>query len=442
VAEEAWGLRGLGLRGKEVQKFAKRLMDEEVEDEREEDKCSSGSTGLSLTKYVECAKALMKAPGSKVLGEFMAMSFRLLKKKERATERIVILTLSKVFVSLLPSYTIHTSGYRYYAGRETDNYEYSLVSEWQKYLKVITRSRSESSYSAAASLLPNVLLFNKSSKLVGKVVNGAVLKKGDVRERCLSSLKSIFRVDPGTRTVRILEVLNQIPHERVDLRILGALKEINSGALKRPEGSVDFHASTKRMTREERRVFKEVSVAPRSAKMKMWRGIQERLLRTYLSVLRDRGSAEYSFLFSEIGKLRIPGNLLEGVYAMITKALSEYRETPLSPEKILGLSRAYKALHLIYKDKLEFSRQIEDFEGVGESIVRVGEGEIEEVYESLKLLGRKKATASLIKALVQRGMHRADYGLGECVSYLLPDPPELLSEEGGFWEYYLLKGRR
>lgn len=403
---------------------------------------------------LDAAKRVLIRPDTQALGAFSKACLGALSGGD--LERFAVLCMAKVFVGLLPSYTIHTKGYKYEVCKERDNYEHNLLGEWQKYLKLVTRSKSAESFQAAASLLPQTVLFNKSSKLIGKVLKGAGSKRKDVRERCLGALKVIFRTDAGTRIVRILEVMNQLPQERLTRAILRSLRDINQDALTKPEirhsgqpqsGKGKSKSKSRKISVAEdelKAVRKEVSVSSTRTRVRTWRGINERLVRVYVGVIRDRRIEKYSFVFGEILRLSVPGNLETGLYELMSRCLGDLRAAPLTPEKIVGMARCYKALHGVFGARLEFSGQVRDFESIPlEMWVYLEDEEISEVYASLRCLGKCEGSPQLLKSILRRSMYRMDLEAPETIRHLMPrEGPSALLEDGGeFWEYSLLRSK-
>jgi len=395
---------------------------------------------------MEAVSMLLSVPTEKTLGLVKRTKDLVMKKKEKGSSRLVILALTKVFFNLLPTYNVHTTGFKYTPGAASANYEYFLVEEWQRYLKMITRSKTDESYEAAAILLPQTVLFNKSGKLIGKVLKGTT-KKGKIGAKCRKVLKKLFMCDKGNRVVKILEVVNQMPVKKLSRHVLRLFPHINDGMLAKPVRAEEVPAhEMRKLTVEEKAVKKEAQLHFLPEEMKAWRGINERLLRIYLLVVTQKRLEKYPFVIGEIRRLRVPGNLHEGIFTVLTEKIAELKKS-LTPAAVGMMFDCYLTLNTIFKKRLEISYQLEELEKIPlETLVQLDTKEIQRVYSLLQGAERHGGPAALIKLLIRRGMHRIDADLPHVVKHLMPkDGPKALEVfcEGGFWELALLrKGKR
>ncbi|KAI5190923.1 hypothetical protein NECID01_1218 [Nematocida sp. AWRm77] len=390
---------------------------------------------------------LLDNPTEKALGAVKKAVHEVLKAKGKGSMRFIVLALAKVFYNLLPAYNICTNGYKYNTASKTNAYEYLLMEEWQAYLKRITRSQTKESYEAAAILLPHTVLFNKSGKLVGKVVKGTGLQ-GEVGKKCRVVLKKMFTCDKGNRIVKILEVVNQMGIENIPKGTLKALPCIADSVLEKPVPTKTMESYEMRgLSVEEKAVQKEAQLNFFPKEMKAWKGINERLLRIYLLIISQKKIENYMFAIEQLQRLRVPGNLQEGIFIVLTQKIAELKKE-LTPARVAVMSECYRALHTIFGKRLEFSFQIEEFERIPlEILVQMDRKEIQKVYLSLSQTGKHEGSPALIKLLLTRGMHTVDPDLGPVIKHLMPrEGPKGLEKlsPDGFWEVALLsraKGR-
>lgn len=391
--------------------------------------------------FISSISELLANPTEKSMNEVKKMTKILLKKKEKGTPRLVILALTKVFFNLLPSYNIRTADHKYNTSSKITNYEYILMQEWQGYLKLVTRSRTEESYEAAAILLPQAILFNKSMKLVGKVVKGTRINS-KIGKKCRKALVQIFKCDKGNRIVKILEVINQMDVEAVPKETIKALFSISDEALTKPEKTERLApAEMRKLSVEEKAIKKEAQLHFLPEEIKAWKGINERLLRIYLHILTRKPIEKHYYALNQIQRLRIPGNLKEGIFTVITQKIKELK-SEMTPRKAAILAVCYMTLHIIFKEELEFTFQIEEIEKIPlEVLLQMDDKEIKMVYGSLEKIEKHKGTPGLIKLLLARGMHRIDPHLGKIIQHLMPREGVRVLEKNsptGFWEVCLL----
>lgn len=392
--------------------------------------------------FMSSISALLATPTEKAMLEVKKRTKALLKKKEKGTPRLVVLALAKVYFNLLPSYNIRTVDHKYNTSSKITNYEYLLMKEWQEYLKLVTRSKTEESYEAAAILLPQAILFNKSMKLVGKVVKGTRMKN-KVGRKCRQSLVQIFKCDKGNRIVKILEVINQMPIEKIPKETIKCLFYISDDALRKPERTERLaKAEMRKLTVEEKAIKKEAQLHFLLEETKAWKGINERLLRIYLLILTNKSIERHYYALVQMQRLRIPGNLKEGIYSVITEKISELKKDP-TPRQAAVLCVCYTTLYKIFQSELDYGFQIEEIEKIpSETIVEMDEKEINLVYSSLQQTEKHTGTLRIIKLLLNRGMHRIDSGLGKTIAHLLPrEGPKALKRKNGddLWERYLVQ---
>ncbi|KAI5189846.1 hypothetical protein NEMIN01_0709 [Nematocida minor] len=395
--------------------------------------------------FISSISNLLANPTEKTMGEVKKMTKILLKKKEKGTPRLVVLALAKVFFNLLPSYNIRTADHKYNSSSKITNYEYILMQEWQAYLKMITRSKTEESFEAAAILLPQAILFNKSMKLVGKVVKGTGMKN-KIGRKCQQSLVQIFKCDKGNRIVKILEVINQMNIEKLPKETIKTLFYISDEALTKPENTERLApAEMRKLSVEEKAIKKEAQLHFMPEEIKAWKGINERLLRIYLLILTTKPIEKHYYALSQMQRLRIPGNLKEGIFTVITQKVAELKEN-LTPRRAAVLAVCYMTLHIIFKEELDFTFQIEEIEKIPlETLLDMSEKEIKMFYASLEKIEKHRGTPGLIKLLLARGMHRIDPLLAGTIRHLMPrEGPRALEKNSptGFWEICLLNSKK
>lgn len=395
-------------------------------------------------QFVQSIGAMLEKPTAKNMGAVRSSTDALLRTRASGSRRLVILALAKMYYHLLPSYNIHLKGYSYNNAAKDTSYEYLLVQEWSKYLKRITRTKVKESYEAAAILLPQTLLFNKSMKLIGMVVKGAGMEDG-VGKKCRKVLRTIFSCDKGNRVVRILEVMNQMSLEKIPGRALKLLAHITDEVLTRPnKREILSKQDLRALTDEEKAVQREAELHFLPEKLKAWRGINERLLRIYLFLLTQRDVDKYPYVLDQIQRVHIPGNLAEGIFTVLTQQISRLKKD-LTPKKVSVLAKCYTVLHRVFGEKLEFSFQYEEIERIPfEVFLHVENREALDVYSSLSAVEKKQGSPELLKLLLRRGMHRIDPNLADTVRHLMPiEGPNSLHEHtrSGFWELFLLKRR-
>ncbi|KAI5159393.1 hypothetical protein NEAUS03_0265 [Nematocida ausubeli] len=394
--------------------------------------------------FIASASNLLANPNDKTMGELRRCTKSVLKRKEKGTIRLVLLTLAKVFFNLLPSYNIRTKDHKYNAASKITNYEYQLIKEWEEYLKLITRSKTEESFEAAAILLPQSILFNKSMKLVGKVVKGTALKS-KVGKKCQKVLVKIFKCDKGNRIVKILEVMNQMNMETIPKAAIKALFHISDAALTKPEKVERFAKSEMRkLSVEEKAIKKEAQLHFLPEELKAWKGINERLLRIYLMILTVKPIEKHYYALTQIQRLHIPGHLKEGIFIMLTEKVL-YLKNEMTPRKAAILASCYMTMHMIYKEEIEYSFQIEEIEKIPvEVLLEMDEKEIEIVYNALGRIDKHKGTPGIMKMLLTRGMHRIDLHLADLIRHLMPrEGPSALEKVSseGMWEIPILTPR-
>lgn len=394
--------------------------------------------------FLSSVSALLADPNEKTMGNVRRHTKILLKKKEKGTPKLVILALTKVFFNLLPSYNIRTVDHKYNSSSKITNYEYLLMQEWQSFLKLVTRSKTDESYEAAAILLPQAILFNKSMKLVGKVVKGTALK-GKIGKKCQKILIQIFKCDKGNRIVKILEVLNQMNMEKLPRQAIKALFYISDTALVKPERTERISRSeTRTLSIEEKAIKKEAQLHFLPEEIKAWRGINERLLRIYLLILTVKPIEKHYYALTQMQRLKVPGNLKEGIFTLISQKIKELKEE-MTPRKAAVLAVCYMTLHIIFQEELDFTFQLEEIEKIPASILlEMSPKEIGLVYTSLKKIEKHKGTPGLIKLLLARGMHRIDPDLADLIRHLMPrEGPAAVEKNSptGFWEVCILTPR-
>ncbi|KAI5186675.1 hypothetical protein NEHOM01_1628 [Nematocida homosporus] len=409
--------------------------------DREED----GDERTEKMIFVESISRLLAQPSERALGAVKRATKALLQKKEKGSPRLVVLSLAKVYLNLLPSYNIHLSAFKYNTRSKATNYEYSLAQEWRGYLKMLTRSRTDESYEAATILLPQTVLFNKSSKLIGKVVKGTAIK-GRLGQKCTKTLKTIFKCDKGNRIIKILEVVNQMNLQKVSKKAIKALLSISDEVLAKPERLVRLRPEEMRkLTTEEKAIQKEAQLHSLPDELRAWKGINERLLRTYLLILTQRSIDRYWFVIPELSRLKIPGNLHEGIFTVLTEKI-DYLKANLTPHRVVILVECYTAIYKIFGAKLEFAFQQEDLKRIPLDIwVEIDNKEMKRVYSCLQSIEKHQGHPDLIKLLIRRGMYRIDPNLSEIVRYLMPvGGPKYLESYAmdGFWEFSLLRRPR
>ncbi|KAI5172270.1 hypothetical protein NEFER03_1384 [Nematocida sp. LUAm3] len=395
--------------------------------------------------FMESVSKLLSTPNEKNLGAVKRTAKELLAKKEKGNSRFVILVLAKVFFTLLPSYNIHITGYKYNPNAKSTNYEYQLILEWRSYLKLVTRSKTDESYEAAAILLPQTILFNRSSKLVGKVIKGTAIK-GRIGKKCIMTLRKIFKCDKGNRIIRILEVFNQLNINKVSISAIKALLCINSSVLTKPERVEKLDKnSMRKLTVDEKAIKKEAELHSLPEEIRSWKGINERLLRIYLLVLMEKKIDKYWFVIPEIQRIRVPGNLHEGILSMLTEKIQELKKT-LTPARVPILAHCYSTLYKVFGEKLEFSFHQDEFKNLPiDLLLDVDDKDMKSVYSSLKNIEKHQGDPELVKLIIKRGMYRIDSDLPEIVRYLLPaEGPKALATftKNGFWELSLLRRRK
>lgn len=392
--------------------------------------------------FIESVARLISQPSERALGAVKKTTKALLSTKEKGTKRLVILGLAKAYYNLLPSYNIHTKGFKYNKCSKSTSYEYLLMQEWQGYLRMVTRSKTDESYEAAAILLPQTVLFNKSCKLVGKVIKGTAIKTR-TGKKCVNTLKKIFRCDKGNRIVRILEVFNQMNLDKVSHKAIKTLRCISDEVLKKPQPIEKLNIEeTRKLTVEEKAIKKEAQLQSLPEEIKAWKGINERLLRIYLLLLVQRKIENYWYVLQEIQRLRIPGNLQEGIYTVLMEKIKSIK-AEITPKRVPILALLYMTLHKMFGEKLEFSFQQEDLEKIPIDVfIDVDDKDVKLVYSSLKCIDKHQGHPNLIKLLIKRGMYRIDNGLPEIIRHLMPrEGAKALDAlcEDGFWELSLLR---
>ncbi|KAI5180800.1 hypothetical protein NEOKW01_1084 [Nematocida sp. AWRm80] len=410
-------------------------MGEQPEMEREE------KTSKQL--FMERVTALLANPNEANLGGVKVQVKKMLKQKEKGSSRLIILAMAKVFFNLLPSYNIRVVGYKYNVKQKASNtYEYLLLQEWQAYLKLVTQSKTNESYEAAAILLPQTILFNKSGKLIGKVIKGTGVK-GKVGEKCIKVLKKLFKCDTGNRIVRILEVFDQLPLEKIPRAAIRALILVNDKVLKQPEQQIKLRPEEMRkLSVEEKAVKKEAQLHFYPEEMKAWKGINERLLRIYMKILTTKSIEKYYYALLQLQRLRIPGNLHEGIYTVISHITTSLKTDP-TPLRTAIMCLGYSTLHALFGEKLEFSMQIEEIENIPlDRLVQMNKTKIAMVYTAIERIGKKQGSSQLIKLLLKRGMYRIDPALPAVIKHLMPkEGPRGIETNSvdGFWEYALIR---
>ncbi|OAG31134.1 hypothetical protein NEDG_01908 [Nematocida displodere] len=387
---------------------------------------------------------LLATPNEKHLGAVKRAVKALLKSKQKGGARLVLLAMAKVFFNLLPTYNIHTKGYKYQSNSKTNNYEYLLMMEWQAYLKLVTRSKTEESFEAAAILLPQTILFNKSGKLIGKVVKGTGLRT-KTGKKCIRTLKKIFICDKGNRIVKILEVINQMNIDKVPRGTVKSLPSISDEVLEKPLPTERLiPQEMRKLSTEEKAVKKEAQLHFLPEQLKAWKGINERLLRIYLLILTEKSLDKNAFILGEIQRLRIPGNLQEGIFTVLAQAIREMK-ADLTPARVPILAQCYTTLHKVFGKKLDFAFQSEDLEKIPLDILtQVDNGGMQQIYSSVQQIERGEGTPELIKLLIKRGMYRIDPSLADAIKHLMPKGgvQSLMTQcPGGFWELALLRPR-
>ncbi|KAH9385766.1 uncharacterized protein NEMAJ01_0662 [Nematocida major] len=393
--------------------------------------------------FLSSVCSLLGDPNEKTLGEVRRRMRALLKKKEKGSSRLVILSLTKVFFNLLPSYNIRVEGHKYNTVSKITSYEYMLMQEWRAFLKQVTRSRTEESYEAAAVLLPNAILFNKSMKLVGKVVKGTALKSRTGR-KCARALIKIFKCDKGNRIVKILEVINQMSTEKIPKETIRALLHISDDALTKPEKVQRLHPSEMRkLSVEEKAIKKEAQLHFLPEEMKAWRGINERLLRIYLLVLSSKSVEKNYYALQQIQRLHVPGSLKQGIFSMITDIIGELKKD-ITPRRAAVLALCYSTMQIVFQGEIEYAFQIEEICQIpARMFAEMSEREIGLVYDAVQRMDRHAGSANLLKTLLVRGMHRIDTKVGDVVRHIMPrEGPKAVERQSGtgFWEVCLLTG--
>ncbi|EIJ89222.1 hypothetical protein NEPAR06_2283 [Nematocida parisii] len=414
------------------------------EDLADTEKAEDGSDKLNPKHaFMAAVSAALANPTEKTLGDVTRHRKILQKKKEMRATRLLILALAKVFFNLLPSYNIRTQDHKYNASSKITSYEYALMKEWAEYLKLITRSKTEESYEAAAILLPQAILFNKSMKLIGKVIKGTRLKS-KIGKKCHLTLVQIFSCDRGNRTVKVLEVMDQIA-ENLPKPTIRALFYIPDSLLTKPERTHKYSTSEMRkLSVEEKAIKKEAQLHFLPEEIKAWKGISERLLRIYLLILSSKPIQKHYYALTQIQRLSIPGHLKEGVFTLLTEKAAELK-AEMTPKNAAILCLCYITMHKIYGDA-EYSFHVEEMEKIPvDVIVQMSDSEASILYAAIMKLEKHSGRPRLIKMLLARGMHRVDKNLAAVVRHLMPREGAARVEkesENGFWEMPILVGKR
>lgn len=427
------------------------------------------------------ADRVLERPGTETLDAF-SKAFAASIKQDRAAHKAAIKEGCRVFLTNLPSYTIHTKGYKYCRGNETENYEHNLMGEWQKYLRIVIGSRKDECFKAAALLLPQTLLFNKSDKLISKVIRGTVHGSEKIRKRSLRAIKKTFRGDVlGNKARKVLEVmasislgtsyrkssllsprlvkqLSTVPvfatqrrmcEERRQEQKRGAAEEGARGSSHRKK--VNAQAGTASLRKEVEKELEMLDVNPsRRMVAKNTKSVADRILKIYLKILREGEAHKYYFIlrhFEEVAAFVHP-TLYEGVYLMLAGELQRERGV-------------YYAAHVSLAMFSVFGDRVTDYSPLLASYTQaplaalssVAEKKIAFVYEAVSrifveggVFPEHQLLVAFIQKVVQRAVYQMDCRGAELVKKLMRKfsvgPAALVGEpsipSSAFWEFRLV----
>lgn len=223
--------------------------------------------------------------------------------KDADYRKILMLSLVKVFKNIIPFYKVRLHSNKVRGSGECAQvqlFDKNILQAYTEFVRRVVGSSEAMSYKVACYLLESLDHFNLADRLVSKIL------RGTLERNCIGFCKETLEKKIKENTN--MELLQTIVNEMCELRFypsaLLILLEINVFEKNADESDVEDSVSVRRQR-------------------SMQRKISDGIIRIYISILRNKRSEFYEFVFSCLIKHKclIRNDLFEGLSILLNEAL-------------------------------------------------------------------------------------------------------------------------